>query len=127
MKLLIKLKRHLTTEERVFIVENYIETESFTTVQSKFRLTFNGKSLCKKSIQNSVTKYRKFGKSLNRKKKDENQHQLMKMLTVRALLENSAKKSVRWNRLGLSAASFNRITCKVYCGSNLRRLRVKKD
>ena len=51
----------------------------------------------------------------------------MKMLTVRALLENSSKKSVRWNRLGLSPASFNRITCKVYCGSNLRRLRVKKD
>ena len=38
------------------------------------------------------------------------QKKLLKILRVRMLLENNAKKSARRNLHGLSASSFNRIT-----------------
>ena len=38
------------------------------------------------------------------------QKKLLKILRVRLLLENNAKKSARRNSHGLSASSFNRIT-----------------
>lgn len=75
MKSLIKVKTtykipQLTIEEGVFIVEIYIETESFVIIQRKFRSKFNRKYPCKKSIRNSVIRHLNFNKSLNKKNRN---------------------------------------------------------
>ena len=41
----------LSTEERLFIAEKYIETKNFVIAHKHLRLKFNHKSPCKKSIQ----------------------------------------------------------------------------
>ena len=58
----------LTTEERIFIVEKYIESKSINHVRQQFSLWFNRKAPSKRTVQCNVTKYRNFGGSLNRSK-----------------------------------------------------------
>ena len=59
----------LTTEQRVFIVECYVRSRSYVTVQREFRERFPDREPpAKRTIQENVSKYHNFGTSLNRNK-----------------------------------------------------------
>ena len=60
---------YLSTEQRAFVVEVFLRTGSYVTVQREFREAFpDRESPSKSTIRYNVTKYREHGTSLNRHK-----------------------------------------------------------
>ena len=105
----------LTTDQRVFIVENFLETGSINDVKALFRATFPERNVPSMStIQRNVEKYHLHGTSLNRNKGNSGRPKTVtargNVEEVRRLLEQNPHVSARRNGLGLSHTSFNRIT-----------------
>ena len=111
--LFITNKVQLTT---VFIVECYVRSRSYVTVQREFRKRFSDREPpAKRTIQENVLKYHNFGTSLNRNKGNSRRSKTARteenITQVRNLLQNDPRNvSARRNGLGISPATFNRIT-----------------
>ena len=105
----------LTTAQRVFIVENFLETESINDVKALFRARFPERNVPSMStIRRNVEKYHLHGTSLNRNKGNSGRPKTVtargNVEGVRCLLEQNPHVSASRNGLGLSHTSLNRIT-----------------
>jgi len=106
----------LTTEQRVFLVKTFHETRSLQATQNAFQDAFRERpSPAKKTIWANVKKYETHGTSLNRNKGHSGRHRTARSAAnieaVRQQLEEHPREtSARRNGVGLSRASFNRIT-----------------
>ena len=105
----------LTTEQRVFLVKSYFETDSFVEVQRLFAFRFpNRNPPHKKNIWKNVQKYLNHGTSLNRnssscgwKRTGRSQENID--VVQEELINNPDGISCRRNNSGLPSATFNRI------------------
>ena len=108
----------LTTQQRVFVVERYIRSNSYIVVRREFREQFPDREPpAKRTIQQNVAKYRNFGTSLNMNKGNYGLPRTSRtpenIQRVRNHLENNpVGVSARRNGLAISATTFNRITCE---------------
>ena len=48
----------MSKEEGAFVVEKLFKRESYTAAQAAFKQRFNKTQICKKTIQQNLTKYR---------------------------------------------------------------------
>ena len=100
----------LTTEQRVFLVKSYFETQSFVEVQRLFALRFPNRNPPHKNVQ----KYLNRGTSLNRNssscgRKRTGRSQENIDVVQEELINNPDSISCRRNNSGLPSATFNRI------------------
>jgi len=108
----------LTTEQRVFAVQIYLERRSFVAVREAFRERFPDRNLpAKSTIQRNVEKYLREGTSLNLNKGRSGRIRTTRtqenINQVRELLQEQPRViSCRRNPIGLPKTSFNEITTK---------------
>lgn len=105
----------LTTEQRVFVVTNFIRTQSVREVQNAFRIRFpNRNPPLRNTILDNVAKYQNTGTSLNRNKGNSGRRRTGRsegnIAAVRELLEQNPHVSSRRNPIAIPQATFNRIT-----------------
>ena len=105
----------LTTDQRVFVVTNFIRTQSVTEVQNAFRVTFPDRNPpLRNTILKNVRKYQNTGTSLNRNKGNSGRRRSARseenIAAVRELLEQDPHVSSRRNPIAVSQPTFNRIT-----------------
>ncbi len=105
----------LTREQRVFIVLNYIQTQSSTAVQNAFQARFPGRDPpAPSTILRNVQKYLNAGTSLNLNKGNSGTRRSIRTAEniedVRNLLQQNPHVSARRNPLPISRTSFNQIT-----------------
>ena len=83
----------ISKEERAFVVEKFFARKSYIAVQATFQQRFNHAPPCKKTIQQSVTKYRSHGTSLNRNKENSGRRRTARseenIELVKNILENN--------------------------------------
>lgn len=104
-----------TSEQRVFIVETFIRTNSYVDVVGEFQRRFPGRNPpTKKTIKYNVKKFRDRGSVLNqnanRSGRSRTGRSAENVALVRQALEDDPHVSARRNGIGLPAATFNRIT-----------------
>ena len=92
----------LTTEQRVFVVETYLRTNSYIRVKQAFAERFGDREPPSKStIDRNVRKYRNHGTSLNRNKGNSGRRRTAtsreNIEAVRHLLEENPNVSSRRN------------------------------
>lgn len=106
----------LTTEQRIFVVKKFHETRSLQATQVEFREAFPDREPpAKKTIWANVRKYETYGTSLNLNKGHSGRPRTARseanVAAVRQqLIDHPRETSARRNGVGLSPASFNRIT-----------------
>ena len=105
----------LTSEQRVFVVTNFIRTQSVPEVQDAFRVAFPDRNPpLRNTILDNVRKYQNTGTSLNRNRGNSGRRRSERtegnVAAVRELLEQNPRVSCRRNPTALSSATFNRIT-----------------
>ena len=106
----------LTTEQRVFIVLHYTQTQSIAAVQNAFRPRFPDRNPpTKRTVMKNVRKYSEAGTSLNLNKGNSGRRRTTRseenIAAVRDLLQqNPGNVSARRNPLPISRTGFNRIT-----------------
>ena len=106
----------LTTEQRVFIVLHYTQTQSIAAVQNAFRARFPDRNPpTKRTVMKNVRKYSEAGTSLNLNKGNSGRRRTTRseenIAAVRDLLQqNPGNVSARRNPLPISRTGFNRIT-----------------
>lgn len=105
----------LSTEQRIFIVLQYSQTQNTTDVQNAFRARFPERPAPHKTtILKNVRKYSREGTSLNCNKGNSGRRRTTRseenIADVRALLEENPHVSARHNPIQISRAGFNRIT-----------------
>ena len=105
----------LTAEQRVFIVQKYIDLKSYNEVREAFRRRFPGRNPpAKRTIQKNVEKFHVHGTSLNLNKGNSGRRRTtrskMNVNQVRQLLQNRPRGvSCRRNTLNLPKTAFNEI------------------
>ena len=104
----------LTTEQRVFLVNEWIRTGSLQQVAAAFRLQYPDRDVpAKSTIWKNVRKYQDEGTSLNLNKGRSGRRKSARtddnIATVQQELDNNPHVSARRNGLGLSKSSFQRI------------------
>ena len=105
----------LTTEQRVFVVTNFIRMQNVREVQDAFRLRFpNRNPPLRNTIVNNVRKYQNTGTSLNRNKGNSGRRRTGRseenIAAVREVLEENPQVSSRQNPVAVTQSTFNRIT-----------------
>ena len=106
----------LTTEQRTFIVKSYYKCRSYKRTREAFRNRFQDRQPpAPKTIWANVDKYEKHGTSLNRNKQNSGRRRSARSeANIRAvaqrLAEHPRNTSARRNGVGISSATFNRIT-----------------
>ena len=107
--------RQLTIDQRILIVQKYVETRSIISVREAFETSFPAERLpANSTIYYNVNKYRQNGTSLNRNQKNSGRRRTGRSAEnierVRNAIELNPNISCIRNGLGLSPATFNRIT-----------------
>ena len=105
----------LTTEQRVFIVLNYAQTQSSIAVINRFRARFPDRiPPVPSTVLRNVRKYLNSGTSLNLNKGNSGRRRTARSAenidAVRHLLQANPHVTARRNSLPISRAGFNRIT-----------------
>ena len=105
----------LTTEQRVFVVTNFIRMQNVREVQDAFRLRFPDRNPpLRNTILDNVRKYQNTGTSLNRNKGNSGRRRTGRseenIAAVRELLEENPHVSSRRNPVAVTQSTFNRIT-----------------
>ena len=105
----------LTTEQRVSIVKNYLQTQSSTAVQNVFQARFPGRNPpAPSTILRNVNKYLNAGTSLNLNKGNSGRRRSIRTAenieAVRDVLQQNPHVSAGRNPVPISSTSFNRIT-----------------
>ena len=105
----------LTTEQRVFIVLNYAQTQSSIAVINRFRARFPDRiPPVPSTVLRNVRKYLNSGTSLNLNKSNSGRRRTARSAenvdAVRHLLQANPHVTARRNPLPISLAGFNRIT-----------------
>ena len=104
----------LTTEQRIFIVINFVRTQSAPAVVNLFQQRFPDRSPpAASTIMRNVRKYSNHGKSLNRNRGNSGRRSVRtveNINAVRDVLQDNPHVSCRRNPIPISRTSFNRIT-----------------
>ena len=106
--------RQFTVAQRIFMVNEYIKTNSATQTKQRFRRRFpNVNAPAVKTIKRNYTKYLQHGTSQNRNKTNSGRSRTARsphnIATVRRELNRNPRVSCRRNNTPLSKSSFNRI------------------
>ena len=105
----------LTTEQRIFIVVNFVRTQSAPAVVDLFQQRFPDRNPpAPSTIMRNVWKYSNHGTSLNRNRGNSGRRRSVRTAeninAVRDVLQEDPHISCRRNPIPMSRTSFNRIT-----------------
>ena len=115
-KVYAKMAPHFSTEKRVFMVVQYLQSGSTEQTTARFIQQFPGARVPHRmTILKNVRKYKAHGTSRNRNKEACGRHRTVKsqayvQLVMQALQQDHDASARRTNMPNMSKSSFNRIT-----------------